>query len=197
MDKQPILTDEELAMLRELGDHEDQAAGQYLRGYLNLPLQNLLQRANSLVLEAHIAGHQLRFPLHCTEVEEGHSELHIAAPAITELGHARLRPWRLDVEASLQTAYGEHEVHSLSVGGLIVSGLPPTLTRGDRFEGLLLIEGLPPLSIAATLIRPISPLPSRHDWAVQYRLGQTDRELLRDWIFLRHQDAFNQEYQPD
>ncbi|MGY6038555.1 PilZ domain-containing protein [Aeromonas sp. AE23HZ002T15] len=197
MDKQPILTDEELAMLRELGDSEELATGQFLRGYLNPPLQSLLQRADSLVLEAQIAGHQLRFPLHHGEPEEGHSELRIAAPAISELGHAHLRPWRLDVKASLQTADGDYEVPSLSVGGLIATGLPPTLARGDTFEGMLLIETLPPLPITATLIRPIRSHKPRQDWALQYQLGQGDRERLRDWIFLRHQDAFTREYHAD
>ncbi|WP_349919176.1 PilZ domain-containing protein [Aeromonas veronii] len=197
MDKQPILTDEELTMLRELGNAEEMATGQFLRGYLNPPLQSLLQRADALVLEARIAGHQLRFPLYNTEQEEGHGELRIAAPAISELGHAHLRPWRLDVSASLQTADGTYEVPSLSVGGLIATGLPPTLGRGNTFDGILLIESLLPLPITATLIRPIRSHRPGQDWALQYQLGQVDRERLRDWIFLRHQDAFTREYQAE
>lgn len=197
MDKHQILTDEELAMLRDLGDAEDQAAGQFLRGYLNLPLQSLLQRAEPLVLEAHIAGHQLRFPLHCIQGEEGHTELSIAAPAITELGHPHLRPWRLDVKACLQTEDTNYEVHSLSVGGLIVEGLPSSLVKGNALEGALLIEGLPPLALTGHLIRRISSRKQRHDWALQFQLGTTDRELLRDWLFQRHQDAFMQAYQSD
>ncbi|WP_323917782.1 hypothetical protein [Aeromonas caviae] len=91
MDKHQLLTDEELAMLRDLGNDEDIATSQYLRGTLPLPLQSLLQRAKPLTLEARIAGYQLRFPLHCTQAEEGHTELRIAAPTITELGSPHLR----------------------------------------------------------------------------------------------------------
>ena len=47
MDKHHFLTDEELAMLRDLGNDEDIATSQYLRGTLPLPLQSLLQRANT------------------------------------------------------------------------------------------------------------------------------------------------------
>ncbi|MGY3941718.1 hypothetical protein [Aeromonas tecta] len=197
MDKHQILTEEELAMLRDLGNAEDQAAGQFLRGYLNLPLLSLLQRANPLVLEAQISGHQLRFPLYCAEGEEGHTELRIAAPSITELGYPHLRAWRLDEKACLQTADAEYEVHSLSVGGLIVEDLPAALVKGDALEGVLLIEGLPPLPLTGSLIRRIPSRKQRHDWALQFQLGTTDREQLRDWLFQRHQDAFIQAYQSD
>lgn len=197
MDKHQILTEEELAMLRELGEAEDQAAGQFLLGNLNLPLQSLLQRAEPLILEARIAGHQLRFPLSCIEAAEGHTELHIAAPTIAELGYPHLRAWRLDEKAKLQTADAEYGVHSLSVEGLIVEGLPPPLAKGDPLAGTLHIEGLPPLPLTGTLIRPIPSRRRLHDWALQFQLSPPDRELFRDWLFQRHQDAFIQAYQPD
>ena len=107
MDKHQILTDEELAMLQDLGDAEDMAAGQFLRGNLSLPLQSLLQRASPLTIEARIAGHQLRFPLHCTLAAEGHTELRIGVNVsalqlhrmsfVDEVRDAR----RLDVLAAL------------------------------------------------------------------------------------------------
>lgn len=192
MDKHQILTEEELAMLRDLGDTEDQAAGQCLSGNLSLSLQSLLQRAEPLILEAHIAGHQLRFPLSCTEAVEGHTELHIAAPLITELGYLHLRAWRLDEQASLLTADGEFGVHSLSVGGLIVEGLPMTLNKGDPLDGSLLIGGLPPLPLTGVLVREVVSHRPLHDWALQFQLGKEEQELLRDWLFQRHQDAFVQ-----
>lgn len=110
MDKDQILTDEELPMLRDLGDAGDKAVDQFLRGYLNLPLQSLLQRADPLVLEARLAGHQLRFPLSCTDAAEGHAEL----------GYPRA--WRLDETSTLRTADALYIVHGLSVDGLIVEG---------------------------------------------------------------------------
>ena len=197
MDKHQILTDEELAMLQDLGDAEDMAAGQFLRGNLSLPLQSLLQRASPLTIEARIAGHQLRFPLHCTLAAEGHTELRIAAPTITELGSPHLRAWRLDEKAALHTGAAEYEVHSLSLGGLIVAGLPPTLAKGDRLHGTLGIEGLPPLALSGTLIRHVHSHQQRHDWALKFQLDKGDQEQLRDWLFQRHQDAFVQAYQGD
>ncbi len=197
MDKHQLLTDEELAMLRDLGNDEDIATSQYLRGTLPLPLQSLLQRAKPLTLEARIAGYQLRFPLHCTQAEEGHTELRIAAPTITELGSPHLRAWRLDEKAVLCTEDAEYEVYSLSLGGLIVAGLPDSFAKGDPLGGYLRIEDLPPLAMTGTLIRHVDANPHRHDWAVQFRLGKEDQEQLRDWLFQRHQDAFVQAYQGD
>ncbi len=66
MDHHQILTEDELAMLRDLGSDQETAAGQSLSGYLATPLLGLLQRADQLVLEARFAGHQLRFPLRFT-----------------------------------------------------------------------------------------------------------------------------------
>lgn len=197
MDKHQLLTDEELAMLRDLGNDEDIATSQYLRGTLPLPLQSLLQRAKPLTLEARIAGYQLRFPLHCTQAEEGHTELRIAAPTITELGSPHLRAWRLDEKAVLCTEDAEYEVYSLSLGGLIVAGLPDSFAKGDPLGGYLRIEGLPPLTMTGTLIRHVDTNQHHHDWAVQFRLGKEDQEQLRDWLFQRHQDAFVQAYQGD
>ncbi|WP_439831696.1 PilZ domain-containing protein [Aeromonas caviae] len=197
MDKHQLLTDEELAMLRDLGNDEDIATSQYLRGTLPLPLQSLLQRAKPLTLEARIAGYQLRFPLHCPQAEEGHTELRIAAPTITELGSPHLRAWRLDEKAVLCTEDAEYEVYSLSLGGLIVAGLPDSFAKGDPLGGYLRIEGLPPLTMTGTLIRHVDANQHHHDWAVQFRLGKEDQEQLRDWLFQRHQDAFVQAYQGD
>lgn len=197
MDKHQLLTDEELAMLRDLGNDEDIATSQYLRGTLPLPLQSLLQRAKPLTLEARIAGYQLRFPLHCTQAEEGHTELRIAAPTITELGSPHLRAWRLDEKAVLCTEDAEYEVYSLSLGGLIVAGLPDSFAKGDPLGGYLRIEGLPPLTMTGTLIRHVDANQHHNDWAVQFRLGKEDQEQLRDWLFQRHQDAFVQAYQGD
>ena len=195
MDKHQLLTDEELAMLRDLGNAEDMTASQFLHGNLSLPLQSLLQRATPLTLEARIAGHQLRFPLHCTLAAEGLAELRIAAPTITELGSPHLRAWRLDEKAVLCTEDAEYEAYSLSLGGLIVAGLPVSMIKGDTLNGTLCIEGLPHLTMAGTLIRHVEANQSLHDWAVQIRLNKEDQELLRDWLFQRHQDAFIQAYQ--
>lgn len=195
MDKHQLLTDEELAMLRDLDNAEDMTASQYLHGNLSLPLQSLLQRATPLTLEARIAGHQLRFPLHCTLASEGHAELRIAAPAITELGSPHLRAWRLEERAMLRTRDTEYELYSLSLGGLIVAGLPVSMVKGDTLNGTLCIAELPPLAMAGTLIRHVEANQGLHDWAIQFRLNKDDQELLRDWLFQRHQEAFIQAYQ--
>ena len=97
----------------------------------------------------------------------------------------------------LCTEDAEYEVYSLSLGGLIVAGLPDAFAKGDPLGGYLRIEDLPPLAMTGTLVRHVDANPHRHDWAVQFRLGKEDQEQLRDWLFQRHQDAFVQAYQGD
>lgn len=84
MEHHQILTEDELAMLRDLGNDQENTAGQSLSGYLATPLVGLLQRADRLVLEARFAGHQLRFPLRFTQGDDGFIEPRIAAPVIKE-----------------------------------------------------------------------------------------------------------------
>ncbi|MDF2412727.1 PilZ domain-containing protein [Aeromonas sp. 1HA1] len=196
MDHHPILTEDELAMLRDLGSSQETAAGQSLSGYLATPLLELLQRADQLVLEARIAGHQLRFPLRFTEGDDGFVEPRIAAPIITELGYPHLRAWRLDQEARLKVADTECLVHSLSLDGLVVEGLPTDLTIGATLSGTLLINELAPLPLCAELVRHMHLRNGVQGWALHFQMAKPDLEQLSSWMFQRHQDAFTQAYQP-
>ena len=56
MDHHQILTEDELAMLRDLGSSQETAAGQSLSGYLATPLLGLLQRADQRLYLAKSAG---------------------------------------------------------------------------------------------------------------------------------------------
>lgn len=196
MDHHPILTEDELAMLRDLGSSQETAAGQSLSGYLATPLLGLLQRADQLVLEARFAGHQLRFPLRFTEGDDGFVEPRIAAPVIKELGYPHLRTWRLDQEARLKVADTECLVHSLSLDGLVVEGLPSDLTIGATLSGTLLIHELAPLPLCAELVRHIHQPNGVQGWALHFQMAKPDLEQLSSWMFQRHQDAFTQAYQP-
>jgi hypothetical protein len=196
MDHHPILTEDELAMLRDLGSSQETAAGQSLSGYLATPLLGLLQRADQLVLEARFAGHQLRFPLRFTEGDDGFVEPRIAAPVIKELGYPHLRTWRLDQEARLKVADTECLVHSLSLDGLVVEGLPSDLTIGAPLSGTLLIHELAPLPLCAELVRHIHQRNGVQGWALHFQMAKPDLEQLSSWMFQRHQDAFTQAYQP-
>ncbi len=196
MDHHPILTEDELAMLRDLGSSQETAAGQSLSGYLATPLLELLQRADQLVLEARFAGHQLRFPLRFTEGDDGFVEPRIAAPIITELGYPHLRAWRLDQEARLKVADTECLVHSLSLDGLVVEGLPTDLTIGATLSGTLLIHELAPLPLCAELVRHMHLRNGVQGWALHFQMAKPDLEQLSSWMFQRHQDAFTQAYQP-
>lgn len=196
MDHHPILTEDELAMLRDLGSSQETAAGQSLSGYLATPLLGLLQRADQLVLEARFAGHQLRFPLRFTEGDDGFVEPRIAAPVIKELGYPHLRTWRLDQEARLKVADTECLVHSLSLDGLVVEGLPSDLTIGAILSGTLLIHELAPLPLCAELVRHIHQRNGVQGWALHFQMAKPDLEQLSSWMFQRHQDAFTQAYQP-
>ncbi|AWA07720.1 MULTISPECIES: PilZ domain-containing protein [Aeromonas] len=196
MDHHQILTEDELAMLRDLGSDQETAAGQSLSGYLATPLLGLLQRADQLVLEARFAGHQLRFPLRFTQGDDGFVEPRIAAPVIKELGYPHPRTWRLDEQASFRMGEHEYLVHSLSLDGLVVEGLPPGLTVGATLTGSLLIEDLAPLPLSAELVRHIHRRNGIQGWALHFQMAKPDLELLRNWMFQRHQDAFTQAYQP-
>lgn len=196
MDHHQILTEDELAMLRDLGSDQETAAGQSLSGYLATPLLGLLQRADQLVLEARFAGHQLRFPLRFTQGDDGFVEPRIAAPIIKELGYPHPRTWRLDEQASFRMGEQEYLVHSLSLDGLVVEGLPPGLAVGATLTGSLLIEDLAPLPLSAELVRHIHRRNGIQGWALHFQMAKTDLELLRNWMFQRHQDAFTQAYQP-
>ncbi|HAT6343534.1 TPA: PilZ domain-containing protein [Aeromonas hydrophila] len=196
MDHHQILTEDELAMLRDLGSDQEMAAGQSLSGYLATPLLGLLQRADQLVLEARFAGHQLRFPLRFTQGDDGFVEPRIAAPVIKELGYPHPRTWRLDEQASFRIGEHEYLVHSLSLDGLVVEGLPPGLAVGATLTGSLLIEDLAPLPLSAELVRHIHRRNGIQGWALHFQMAKADLELLRNWMFQRHQDAFTQAYQP-
>ena len=196
MDHHQILTEDELAMLRDLGSDQETAAGQSLSGYLATPLLGLLQRADQLVLEARFAGHQLRFPLRFTQGDDGFVEPRIAAPVIKELGYPHPRTWRLDEQASFRMGEHEYLVHSLSLDGLVVEGLPPGLAVGTTLTGSLLIEDLAPLPLSAELVRHIHRRNGIQGWALHFQMAKADLELLRNWMFQRHQDAFTQAYQP-
>ena len=196
MDHHQILTEDELAMLRDLGSDQETAAGQSLSGYLATPLLGLLQRADQLVLEARFAGHQLRFPLRFTQGDDGFVEPRIAAPVIKELGYPHPRTWRLDEQASFRMGEHDYLVHSLSLDGLVVEGLPPGLTVGATLTGSLLIEDLAPLPLSAELVRHIHRRNGIQGWALHFQMAKPDLELLRNWMFQRHQDAFTQAYQP-
>ncbi|MCO4207432.1 PilZ domain-containing protein [Aeromonas hydrophila] len=196
MDHHQILTEDELAMLRDLGSDQETATGQSLSGYLATPLLGLLQRADQLVLEARFAGHQLRFPLRFTQGDDGFVEPRIAAPVIKELGYPHPRTWRLDEQASFRMGEHEYLVHSLSLDGLVVEGLPPGLAVGTTLTGSLLIEDLAPLPLSAELVRHIHRRNGIRGWALHFQMAKPDLELLRNWMFQRHQDAFTQAYQP-
>ncbi|QPR89404.1 hypothetical protein [Aeromonas hydrophila] len=196
MDHHQILTEDELAMLRDLGSDQETAAGQSLSGYLATPLLGLLQRADQLVLEARFAGHQLRFPLRFTQGDDGFVEPRIAAPVIKELGYPHPRTWRLDEQASFRMGEHEYLVHSLSLDGLVVEGLPSGLAVGTTLTGSLLIEDLAPLPLSAELVRHIHRRNGIQGWALHFQMAKADLELLRNWMFQRHQDAFTQAYQP-
>ncbi|HHO2169190.1 TPA: PilZ domain-containing protein [Aeromonas hydrophila] len=196
MDHHQILTEDELAMLRDLGSDQETAAGQSLSGYLATPLLGLLQRADQLVLEARFAGHQLRFPLRFTQGDDGFVEPRIAAPVIKELGYPHPRTWRLDEQASFRMGEHEYLVHSLSLDGLVVEGLPPGLAVGATLTGSLLIKDLAPLPLSAELVRHIHRRNGIQGWALHFQMAKPDLELLRNWMFQRHQDAFTQAYQP-
>ncbi len=196
MDHHQILTEDELAMLRDLGSDQETAAGQSLSGYLATPLLGLLQRADQLVLEARFAGHQLRFPLRFTQGDDGFVEPRIAAPVIKELGYPHPRTWRLDEQASFRMGEHEYLVHSLSLDGLVVEGLPPGLAVGATLTGSLLIEDLAPLPLSAELVRHMHRRNGIQGWALHFQMAKADLELLRNWMFQRHQDAFTQAYQP-
>jgi hypothetical protein len=87
-------------------------------------------------------------------------------------------------------------VHSLSLDGLVVEGLPTDLTIGATLSGTLLIHELAPLPLCAELVRHMHLRNGVQGWALHFQMAKPDLEQLSSWMFQRHQDAFTQAYQP-
>lgn len=188
-----ILTDDELAMLRDLGSNQET---RLLSGHLDAPMLGLLQKAEHLVLEAHFAGHQLRFPLTFSQGEDGFVEPRLSAPVIKELGFDQPRAWRLVQKATLSSNRGQFQVLSLSLNGLIAENLPTTMVADDPLNGELCIEQEIPFPLQGRLVRPIKFHPEHTTWALNFQMSESDIERLRHWLFQRHQDAFTEAYLP-
>jgi len=186
-----ILTDDELAMLRDLGSNQEPHV---LSGHLDAPMLGLLQKAEHLVLEARFAGHQLRFPLTFTQGEEGFFAPRLSAPVIRELGFAQPRAWRLAQKARFTCELGQFQVISLSLNGLIVENLPPDMLADTLIRGELCIEQEVPFSLQGRLVRRIKANPGHATWALSFQMSDADIERLRQWLFQRHQDAFTEAY---
>ena len=187
----PILTDDELAMLRDLGSNQDTHV---LSGHLDAPMLGLLQKAEHLVLEARFAGHQLRFPLSFTQGEDGFVEPRLSAPVIRELGFAQPRAWRLTQKAKLYSELGLFQVLSLSLNGLIVENLPTDMVADTPINGELCIEQEAPLPLQGRLVRRIKANADHATWALSFQMSESNIERLRHWLFQRHQDAFTEAY---
>ncbi|WP_042012164.1 hypothetical protein [Aeromonas fluvialis] len=188
-----ILTDDELAMLRDLGSNQDTHV---LSGHLDAPMLGLLQKAEQLVLEARFAGHQLRFPLIFTQGEDGFIEPRLCAPVIRELGFDQPRAWRLAQTASFCSELGRFQVISISLNGLIVENLPVDMVADDLISGNLCIEQEEPLPLQGRLVRRIKAHADHATWALSFQMSESNIERLRHWLFLRHQDAFTEAYLP-
>lgn len=187
-----ILTDDELAMLRDLGSNQE---SHLLSGHLDGPMLGLLQKADNLVLEARFAGHQLRFPLTFTQREDGFIEPRLSAPVIRELGFARPRAWRLSQKARLRTEQGHYQVLSLSLNGLIVEHMPLGMVADTQLNGELCLDEEESLPLQGRLVRLIKSNPASATWAISFQMSESDIERLRHWLFQRHQDAFTEAYQ--
>lgn len=186
-----ILTEDELAMLRDLEGNQDTHV---LNGHLDAPMLGLLHKAKHLVLEAHFAGHQLRFPLTLIQGEDGFVEPHLCAPVIKELGFTQPRAWRLAQQATLCSDQGVFQIVNLSLNGLMVEDLPTDMVVGDPIDGELCIEQEEPFPLRAKLVRHIRFQTSHATWALSFQMCDHDMERLRHWLFQRHQDAFSEAY---
>ncbi len=188
-----ILTEDELAMLRDLGSNQDTHV---LSGHLDAPMLGLLHKAEHLVLEARFAGHQLRFPLTFIEAAEGVVEPRLAAPVIREFGFTRPRAWRLEQKAKLHSSKGLFQVLSLSLNGLIVENLPTDMLADDSLSGELYIAQEACFPLDARLVRRIKSDANHATWALSFQMSESDIERLHQWLFQRHQNTFTEAYLP-
>jgi hypothetical protein len=108
----------------------------------NSQLIALLNKANSLFIEANFVQHNLRFPLYLAHDMPDVISPRLGIPEIYEHATAGQRLWRLDnpTDLELLNSNGEtlpFEIINISVSGLLIRDHMLTLNLGERFDGIL------------------------------------------------------------
>lgn len=192
MKKNNILTNEELDMLLCISDtslHDQSDNFNYLQ-IANERLLPLLNKANSLFVEANFKNHHLRFPLNIQTSDAGCIVPQLGTPDIYEHANPGRRPWRLDhpIDLELLNESGKRlpfEIINISASGLLIRGHSSALTLGEQFTGILSSASYS-IHLYGVVIRNKKRKNAMQEWAIRLTLDANNHELLQEYIYQQH-----------
>lgn len=154
----------------------------------------LLNKANSLFIEANFEQHNLRFPLYLAHDMPDVITPRLGIPEIYEHATAGQRLWRLDNPADLELLNnnGEKlpfEIINISVSGLLIRDHMLTLNLGERFNGILSGFGIA-IPLTGVIVRSKKRKNKSQEWAIRLTLDSNVHEKLQEYIYRQHQDKY-------
>ena len=160
----------------------------------NSQLIALLNKANSLFIEANFEQHNLRFPLYLAHDMPDVISPRLGIPEIYEHATAGQRLWRLDnpTDLELLNSNGEtlpFEIINISVSGLLIRDHMLTLNLGERFDGILSGFGIY-IPLTGVIVRSKKRKNKSQEWAIRLTLDSHVHEKLQEYIYRQHQDKY-------
>jgi hypothetical protein len=157
----------------------------------NSQLIALLNKANSLFIEANFEQHNLRFPLYLAHDMPDVISPRLGIPEIYEHATAGQRLWRLDnpTDLELLNSNGEtlpFEIINISVSGLLIRDHMLTLNLGERFDGILSGFGIY-IPLTGVIVRSKKRKNKSQEWAIRLTLDSNVHEKLQEYIYQQHQ----------
>jgi hypothetical protein len=191
MDEQALLTQAELAFLRQLHQPTSTEPGNQPRLQVNIgkQLSELLSHCaanEQLSLHARIANQHLTFDLHLSEDELSTPCLQLSTPQIFDEGEVN-RAWRspLPEPLPLQTKSAQPSnlwIHQLSMNGALIEHRARHKAP-KHFHLVLPVDEQTPIAVSGVLIR------ETEDGLLAYQLRTLDPqsdEQLRQFIYQQH-----------
>ena len=160
----------------------------------NALVMDLLNRADSLFIEANFEQHNLRFPLYLSHDIPDVTTPHLGIPEIYEHAISGQRLWRLDnpTDLALQSNKGEplsFEIINISVSGLLIRDHMTTLNLGERFDRMLSGFGIL-IPLTGIVVRSKKQKNEFQEWAIQLTLDSNTHGILQEYIYRQHQDKY-------
>lgn len=194
MQGQALLTQAELAFIRQLSQPAKPAEKQYtssLQVVIGKQLDGLLTQCaadEQLSLHAHVANQHLAFELHVSQDEQNQPCLTLGTPQIFDEGEGTVtRAWRTTLPhpvllRTLSARPSNLWIHQLSMNGALIEHRaersPP-----ERFRLVLPVDELTPITIEGTWVRKTA------DGLLAYQLqalNAESEEHLRQYLYQQH-----------